>query len=482
MAHFTGFHSVWIGAMSSRLRLLTALFVTLAAASWLAGCSFEPGSRTQLAGQECFGDGDCVDGLVCVQRRCQYRAFDHADAGGDVDAADVIDDATDVPSDVPPDVPPLMDVAVDGSQRCTPGRRRCAGDAVVEICADDGSRYFRRECEQGLVCQNGDCMPTNTCRDDDGDGYGRGCELGADCNDNNPDIHPDRNEVCSTPVDDNCDGQVNETCTECCPGGCGADQFCSNCQCVPVDPSVCRYQDQPCSNEGPSNGFYCASIEQNGELRCIGLCDSGADNPDATCPAAGTVCAFGTGDPSTNQALCLNGCTISQGCGTPGYGCLPIDGSQREGICVPTNPANKLGDSCNADQFMDCEEGAFCADLNNGGRCVQACRPFTNAHIAATDCPQGSHCVAVAENIGMCQTDIPNVQEGDRCGRDQVFRTCGQDAVACYPSGGRGTRCMRICRIAEGDADCNSGQSCYQYDQNSNVGVCVDGGFVGGGN
>ena len=39
------------------------------------------------------------------------------------------------------------------------------------------------------------------------DGY---VENSVDCDDNNPNINPDMNELCSTEEDDNCDGFVNE--------------------------------------------------------------------------------------------------------------------------------------------------------------------------------------------------------------------------------------------------------------------------------
>ncbi|NOZ81109.1 MAG: PGF-pre-PGF domain-containing protein [DPANN group archaeon] len=50
------------------------------------------------------------------------------------------------------------------------------------------------------------------CRDQDGDGYGSMCLLGADCNDADSNTHPGAEEVCDDNIDNNCDGEVDENC------------------------------------------------------------------------------------------------------------------------------------------------------------------------------------------------------------------------------------------------------------------------------
>lgn len=452
--------------MISRFGLLTSVFALFVAASSLAGCSFEPGERTQLAGQECFSDDQCVEGLVCVERVCLPQGgVTGSDAGNDADVDDPVDAV-----DVPQEDAHIGDVGQDAEQICEPGAQRCGGRTIVEICVDDGTRYAQRDCEEGLVCQGGRCVdPNNNCTDRDGDGY---C-IEEDCDDSDRSINPAVMESCDTPYDDNCDGRVNETCTECCAGGCGDNQFCSNCQCVPVDRDTCQYQDQPCNREGWNNGFYCTNFEGSGQMRCLGICERRADDPDSTCPNAGSVCAFG-GDGE--QGICLSGCTLSQGCGVPGYGCLPYDGNSREGICVPTNPNRQVGESCNPDTAFDCEEGAICVEQDNGPRCVEACRPFSTARSPDTDCDSG-HCFPFSPEIGTCRPDAGNRTEGDQCRQRQILRSCNQDSVSCFPSGGfQGPKCTRFCRLDEGNADCNNGQTCYQYEQRrDDIGVCIDG-------
>ncbi len=48
---------------------------------------------------------------------------------------------------------------------------------------------------------------TPACADNDQDGYGVGCALGSDCNDNNAAIHPGAAEICGDGIDQDCNGQ-----------------------------------------------------------------------------------------------------------------------------------------------------------------------------------------------------------------------------------------------------------------------------------
>ncbi len=58
--------------------------------------------------------------------------------------------------------------------------------------------------------------------DADGDGYGVGCELGPDCNDFEPGIHPGAPEICGNVFDDDCNPDTSDSCAVTCPaGGCG---------------------------------------------------------------------------------------------------------------------------------------------------------------------------------------------------------------------------------------------------------------------
>jgi M6 family metalloprotease-like protein len=56
------------------------------------------------------------------------------------------------------------------------------------------------------------------CTDTDGDGYGvgPGCAKAQDCDDADPDVHPEADEICRDGIDNNCDGQTDENCKRKC--------------------------------------------------------------------------------------------------------------------------------------------------------------------------------------------------------------------------------------------------------------------------
>jgi hypothetical protein len=91
-------------------------------------------------------------------------------------------------------------------------------------CNDDNDEYFPGNLETYENCGNGfdeDCtgadLPCNS-DDDDDDGWCGGAEtcddpnaLPGDCDDNDPEVHPNHPEVCTVPAkDDDCDGLIDE--------------------------------------------------------------------------------------------------------------------------------------------------------------------------------------------------------------------------------------------------------------------------------
>jgi hypothetical protein len=279
-------------------------------------------------------------------------------------------------------------------------------------------------------------------------------------------------ENCQTAADDNCNGVANEGCTPdaCCGNGCADSQFCSStCECVDYDPAYCEYQNQPCfALETFDNGYYCADINESGVGRCYGLCGANSPDPTAQCPDPNSTCTFA----DDNGGICLSNCNLELGCGDPAFGCLPISSSAQDGVCVPVNNENQLGESCEPGETFDCASGLICVprENGNGGVCRQACRPFAYPNGSTnTDCDQG-HCIAFSPDIGICAPDN-DATEGERCGPQ--LSACNEDAVGCYPSGG-GNRCQKLCRLELGSIDCDPGRQCFQFSMDQpDLGVCV---------
>lgn len=74
-------------------------------------------------------------------------------------------------------------------------------EAPLTEVGDRGWALLNRTCPQGESCA--------ICEDKDMDGRGENCELGADCDDNDPNIYEGAREICNR-KDDNCNGQIDE--------------------------------------------------------------------------------------------------------------------------------------------------------------------------------------------------------------------------------------------------------------------------------
>jgi hypothetical protein len=447
------------------VRILVATLTTLLFSA--CGVDISPGS--QFAGQTCFSDGDCREGLICVSRICTPTG---SGGGGTTDAGNNGNNAVTDGGNVnnANNVLPDGGILPDQGEACELGDVRCVDDQRRAECieTESGPRFVSFACPADTACDEGRCVGDFPCMDQDGDGYGDGCPAGPDCEDRVASINPGVEESCATPFDDNCNGEAQEGCPVggCCPNGCADSEFCNaQCQCQTFDPEVCQFQNQPCTNPDQfTNNLFCAEIGDG--FRCVGICDQRAPDPAATCPEPNSVCAFG----DDVSGVCLSGCDPDIGCGEPGLGCLPVSGSALGGMCIPSN-MNPLGSSCSADIFFDCAPGLLCVDFegNGQGQCEEACRPFGTD---TTDCRAGNFCLPFSAEIGLCVPDS-GANEGDTCMGEGL--TCGDDAVGCYPAGFGGTRCQRLCRLQEGDVDCPTGR-CRQFAMDQNVlGVCRGG-------
>lgn len=445
------------------------------------GCGVDVSPGAQGPGQRCFSDDDCAPELVCSGRICLPRAgivlvdMTGGDMGPnpDMPPTDMPPDMPPVDMDMPPDLPDMP--PIDFGQVCMLGQpNRCEDAQVyvecVAIPGDANGREVRRGCPQGTRCESGACV--ESCIDRDRDGFFENCAP-FDCNDGRRDISPRAQELCGDNIDNNCDRRVDEGCGTCCAGGCGPNEFCSECACQPFEPAFCEFQNQPCFNEDEfQNGFYCIDIFQTGQPRCVGLCDPAAPNPDATCPQSGTICAFGSAS-SGEPGVCLSTCTQDQGCGIPGFGCGLYDAPQVEGVCLGVNPNNRIGDRCDPERsFFDCEEGAVCLEQGpGGGRCVQSCRPFSLPD-NASDCGNAGHCLPLFEGLGICRPDNTATGIGQTCFPEGTM--CRQDAVFCLADDAGQNTCQQLCRTNT-SGDCPAGMFCNPdlFGEDQGVGRCT---------
>ena len=100
-----------------------------------------------------------------------------------------------------------------GEGQCGDGVQVCAGGSLLPTCFGQTTPADAEVCFD-LVDNNCDgevdenC--TVPCTDEDQDGYGEGCALGADCDDTDVKVNPAEPEWCGNSTDDNCNGFDDE--------------------------------------------------------------------------------------------------------------------------------------------------------------------------------------------------------------------------------------------------------------------------------
>lgn len=507
-----------IGSTFSVERFRFAFLLVSGLALGASACGTEPISPgSQQVGQACYGNVDCASGLTCTPDRICVPAaqqptgnnatnsspnnspnnsspnntavnntsVNNANTGTNDEPNNIVVNNISPnnnfgPNDEPnnnfgPNVDP-NNFNPNDEPSCEPGFRYCESDRNYIECVftDEGEAVeVRRRCPDFSFCDGGECI--EECVDRDGDGTFGNCEP-FDCDDRDPNRSPFNPEFCGDGIDNDCNMAVDENCEmECCPGGCGGNTFCSDCQCVPYDPFFCQQDNQPCENiDTFTGGYYCADFTASGEGRCIGLCDLNSPDPAQTCPEMGQSCTFG--EEGGQFGLCFDNCNAGDSCGSPSQGCFVYNDPSlpADGVCTPADPNKNIGDPCDeaTDGFFGCAAGSVCVNLNpqfGSGTCVQSCRPFFNG---PTDCAAGTNCIAFSEAIGVC-TANNMLTEGDRC--SQIYNSCGEDNVTCYPTRTGGLRCQRTCRLSRGDADCGpNAPLCRNLSMDNNeIGVCT---------
>ncbi len=243
----------------------------------------------------------------------------------------------------------------DGEIRCDNEGERCPGDPN-KVCTGGICRGCVPN-PKGELCNGVDdnCnSQVDEGYDVDGDTYqvcgrfqGDGTPMPntADCNDNDPAVHPGALEVCNG-FDDNCDGKVDE------------------------EPNDCSQKTQECwSERKDATGKPAPGCITPGDCRKYGCTDGGCDTTTGTCT-----------DPD---------CTHTGGGCKPGYTC-----DAKSHNCVPSVGP---GEQCTNE--ASCPTGLHCLDsVSRGAICTKTC-------CQSSDCPDGLLCRQLGNSAAVCIKD-----------------------------------------------------------------------------
>lgn len=297
-------------------------------------------------------------------------------------------------------------------------------DGGDEICADridnDGDDLI----DEVPPCQVGPV-------DEDGDGFaappeGEECDEDddvCDCDDLKSWVHPDAIEVCDA-IDNNCNGEVDESCGCQEDEDCAEDRVCLNDSCI----LGCRRDSQCESNQECVEG-QCQAVEQpacEGNLECADdhACTEDFCDPQEGCEhvAHDDRCPDGFECDRSNGCVSIGPipeCEVDDDCPSDGVACTFEDCRDNECASVPRD--DRCGDNEVCDSVRGCVESAVCqSDLD----CVD--------NIACTsDFCEGGECF--------------HTERDDRCGEYEECRA----GVGCFFTG-----------ECDGDGDCSDGLWC----------------------
>ena len=179
------------------------------------------GDGIQQAGEECDNGSDNADNepnacrTNCLNAHCGDNMID---TGEDCDDGDSIDDNECSNTCVP--VSTRVCMPCDSDSLCGRNVDRCVALPGGSFCAI-ACQISDDHCPEGYSCQQPEsgstqCLPTSGacsgCYDPDNDGYGIGDEctnVGEDCDQTDPNVHPGATEICNN-IDDNCAGGIDE--------------------------------------------------------------------------------------------------------------------------------------------------------------------------------------------------------------------------------------------------------------------------------
>ena len=161
--------------------------------------STDGGSIDLTLGGPCVDDAQCDDAIDCTNDRCDQSISRCRNAPDNTKCDD--------------------GKYCDGAEQCV-ARQGCAPGPVM-TCEDSNGCTIDTCVEASQSC-------THTERDVDGDGDPDDhCVAGRDCDDTNPNVSSLHAEICGNRVDDNCNGQIDET-----PCSAPANDICATAQAI----------------------------------------------------------------------------------------------------------------------------------------------------------------------------------------------------------------------------------------------------------
>lgn len=385
----------------------------------------------------------------------------------------------------PPDLVPLcgacsIDAECGLAGRCGPlsnGENVCLRLCVPEF--NDCPRGFQCAAYAPLGFQDV-CLPVGSacCIDEDGDGYGVGGSCaGSDCDDRDPNRHPDAPELCDG-ADQDCDGVVDEAFIDCPVQRCEAigsgtyaesgDAGCSAGACVePASTSCELYACELGGDQGDRCATMCAPDGVDDDRLCAlaAHCDDGACLPDAmdgeTCDED-SDCGSGNCENGYCCGAGLTCCAADADCpGYPGEGTLctvPEDCQGTRGTvrCDTTRFAcetmSGVPDDSACDASVVADTCGFFADQACTGEVDQPRPSCATSCTSDDECDANAHC-----DFNTCVPDLP---DGEPCDEnsDCIAGHC-QNGFCC--AGGDCCRVASDCPASYGAAPvCEDHRAC----------------------
>jgi len=310
-------------------------------------------------------------------------------------------------------------------------------------------------------CELGACVFSD--KDDDDDGYIDEVCGGFDCNDLNPNVHPNMAEVCTDAADNDCNGVA-----DCSDPACA---LAANCGCIPGPAEICTNGvDDDCDTTVDCNDADCIGTPACG---CTndesGLCDDGIDNDcdddidcdDNDCFGSTNCQCQATPEQCDNEQD--EDCDLLVDCGDPDcYGSASCS-------CVPPGTPEQ----CDDNDDDDCDDLVDCADPDCfASPDCQSCSPEVCDDGIDNDCDNKIDCAdescAFAPN---CQAEPEICNNGLDDDQDQLI-DCKDPDCANNP----------LC--VQQQSNCNTakligGSGTYTGDTTGNIGEHM--GVCGGG-